>query len=74
MDVDNTGLHVESTGVGIETPWVQGTLHEGNKNEGGDYDTSKIVYKDIPEDDLHHHQLTSPTERHIYKLRQRKPS
>ena len=40
MDVNNTGVCVEILGVGINTPGVQDTSHEDNKNEGEDDDIS----------------------------------
>ena len=33
----------------------------------------EIAYKDIPEEDVHHPQITSPNERRIYNLRLIKP-
>ena len=34
---------------------------------------SKIAYEDIPEEDVQHPQITSPTDHLIYNLRPRKP-
>ena len=61
MDVGNTGFHAEIAGVGIDTSGVQETSHEDKKNEYEDEDTTKIADKDIPEEDVHHTHLTSPT-------------
>ena len=61
VDVDNTRLQDESMGVDIENPGVQDKSHKEKKNEGEDYDMSKISDKDIPKEDTHHPQLTSPT-------------
>ena len=49
LDVGNTVVHVESTGLGIETPWLQYTSHEYNKNEEKYNETSKTADKYIPE-------------------------
>ena len=61
MDVNNTGVCVEILGVGINTPGVQDTSHEDNKNEGEDDDTSEIANGDIPEGmyiiPISHHKL-----------------
>ena len=58
-------MYVESTGVGIDTPGVQDTSHEDKNNECEDDAKSEILDKDIPEDDVHHPHLTSPTEQWI---------
>ena len=58
MDVVNTGVHVEITGVGIGNPGVQDASHEEKNNEDEDYDMRKISDKDIPEEDVHHSHLT----------------
>ena len=52
---------------------MQDTPHKENINKGGDDETSKKADKDTPEEDVHHTQLTSPTEWIIYNLRPRKP-
>ena len=62
MDANNTVVSTESTEVGIENPGVQGTSNEDKNNEGEDDDTSKISDEYIPEEDVHHTQITSPTE------------
>ena len=73
MDAKNTGVQVESTGVGIKTPGVQDTSNKDKKNEGEDDYMSEITGKDIPEEDVHNPQLTSSTERLIYNMRPSKP-
>ena len=45
VDVYNTVVNVESTGVLIETPGLQYTLHEGKNNEGEDGETIEIEDK-----------------------------
>ena len=73
VNFGNIGVHVKSTRVGINTPGVQGTAHEYNNNEGEYYYTSEISDEDIPEEDVHHPQIISPTEQWIYNLIQIKP-
>ena len=43
MDVDNIGVRVEITVVGIKTPLVQDTPHEYKNNKYEDDDTRKIA-------------------------------
>ena len=52
---------------------VQYIPHKENNNKYGDDYTRKIADKDITEEDVHHPQITSPTEWLIYSLRPRKP-
>ena len=73
VEVENKLVRVEITGVGIKNPGVQDTLHEVNRNDGKDDDMSKIADEDRPEEDLHHPQITSPTQWCIYNLMPRKP-
>ena len=61
MDVKKTGVRVESTQLGIYTPGVKETSHKDNNNEYEYDDKIKVLEKDIPEEDVHHHHLTSPT-------------
>ena len=49
MDVDNTGVRVEITEVGIKTPGFQDTPHEDSYNEDEDNNKINISDKDIPE-------------------------
>ena len=72
-EVGNTGVCVEITVLGIDNPGVQDTFHEDNNNECEDGDMREIAYEDIPEEDVHHPQITSPNERRIYNLRLIKP-
>ena len=69
VDVDNTGVHVEITGVGIDAIGVQDTSNKGNNNESEDDNTRKIPDKDTPEEDVNNPHITSPTEWRIYNLR-----
>ena len=73
LDVNNKGVRVETTVVGINTTGVQDTLHEDKHNEDEDkyHEMRKISEEYIPEEDVHHPQITSPTEQMIYKLRQK---
>ena len=69
MGVDNKVVHVGSIGVVIETPGVQDTSHENKNNEYEDCYMRKIADEYIPEEYVHHTQLTPPTEWWIYKPR-----
>ena len=59
--VENTGVPVGSTGVDIDTPGVQDTSHEDNNNEDEDDDMIIVSDKYIPEQDVCHPYITSPT-------------
>ena len=59
-------MHVESTGV-------QETSNKDNTNKDKDDDTIKTADGDIPEEYVHHPQITSPNERPIYNLSSKKP-
>ena len=72
VGIGNTKVRIEITGVGIDTPGVQEISHAYKNNEDEDDYTRKIADKYIPEEDLYHNQITSPTERRIYTLRLRK--
>ena len=61
----NTGVRDESIGVGIDNPGVKDTSNEEKNNKDDDVDMIKIAGEDITEEDAHHPQLTSPTERRI---------
>ena len=59
-------MRVKSTGGGIDTPRVQCTSHKYKNKKYEDDDTSKIVDKDILEEDVYHTPIKSPTELKIY--------
>ena len=58
--------------MGINTPGVQDLLHKDKKKKEND-DTKKIADGYIPEEDVHHLQITSKNECRIYNLRSIKP-
>ena len=73
MVVSNTIVFFGSIVVVFNITGVQDTSHEYKNKKDEDDETSKISDKDIPEEDVHHPQLTSQTERWMYKLRPIEP-
>ena len=62
VDSKNTGVIVEITGVSTKTPRVQDTPHGGKNNECEDGEMSETADEYIPEEDVHHPNITSQTE------------
>ena len=53
---------MEITGVSTKTPRVQDTPHGGKNNECEDGEMSETADEYIPEEDVHHPNITSQTE------------